>query len=92
MSYTLDSQIACAPFPKSGIEEAKSATGISFIANVVKLVGLKVVVGNDRIPAGKVVYVSGRDYTTPWAKAVYQLNGTDVIMVPIGSVLVVAEG
>lgn len=89
MRFTLDNVVACKPFPKAGIEEAKTATGISFIANTVKLTPLRVVVGNEKIPAGSIVFVSGRDYTMPWAKAVYDLGEESIILVPVSSVIVV---
>jgi len=88
VKITLNNQVACTPFPKAGIEEAKTATGVSFIANTVKLTPLKVVYGNSDVPAGSVAYVSGKDYTSQWAKSVYKLGEDTIILVPLSSIVV----
>lgn len=89
MRFTVNQTVGCTPFPKSGIQSAKTAAGISFLANTVVLVPLTVLVGNEQVKTGDTVYVSGKDYVQGWAKNPYEADGVTMIFVPVGSILFV---
>jgi hypothetical protein len=87
--YTINPNVLTEPFPAMGI----TAKGTNFlVANQNNnLVGLKVVVGTAKVPAGSTVYVREQCKTLDWAEAKQTVSykGQKVIFVPEVAIAIV---
>jgi hypothetical protein len=71
--------------------ETKVKNAFSTIASAVgsqrDLIRLNVIIGNDRILTGSVIYVSSDSYNSIWATTVYSTEEGTFILVPEASIL-----
>jgi hypothetical protein len=84
-----NNEIACEPFLEDYAQGTKGP--ITMVKNRHELVPLKVLVGNDKIEPGQVVYVRGSD-SSGYGKSVWHFQGEEdrkFILVPEGSIVAV---
>ena len=80
--------IATEPFAKTSIE-VNVKSGFSTINQKLTLTALKVLVGNERIQKGSLVYVPADAFKHQWAKMVYKLDDMEFILMPEDFVLLI---
>jgi hypothetical protein len=83
-----NNNIACAPFEKKSVE-TKVSNAFGTVAQKVTLTKLRVIYGNDKIPAGALIYVKGDTMKHVWANEEFEVDGQTVILVPQASVFLV---
>ncbi len=78
--------------PSTGAVGLKQETsrGMVLVKQATEVVSLEVVFDSDIAPAGSKVFLLESDLvTTGWAKKVLTMNGSNVILVPVDSVVAV---
>jgi hypothetical protein len=79
--FGFNRKIACSPFARKSIE-VKVQKGFGSVAQKLALTPLRVLFGNDDVPAGSVVYLRGDTMKQTWASEEFELDGQTVILVP----------
>jgi hypothetical protein len=80
-------KIAVTPFPDMSVKTSSQGTGsvkVARIDNKITVVPLTVLFPSEdsRFFTGDVVFVKGNNYTLPWAKDVYEVDGRSFILIP----------
>lgn len=85
---TVDGQLGVEQFKTLEIR-AEARSGFAKIEQKHNLTPLKVLIGNNKIPAGATVYVPGEACKAAWASKILKIGDIEFILMPEGFVLVV---
>lgn len=87
----MNDKIACTPFPTTSVEKMNSGKGFATAKQTVALTALIVVYGNDKVPAGSTVFVRGDLCLDAEAKRTYEMEGTQIIFIPMSEIKIVKK-
>lgn len=91
--------LACKPFAEKSVKPFQNKGFIS-VSQKTELTELTVIYGNSgvsgvpfAVSAGQKVWVKGESFSTPWAKAILRVPGTEeeVILVPYSEIVLLGD-
>lgn len=92
LTRTINDAVCATPFPFTGTQTEKRASGLQQISNYTGLVALTALAaGPDGIQKGDVIFVSGKDVKTYGNQKMKLPDGTECIFVPKSSVFLVEQ-
>lgn len=84
--------VICKPPTNSGGLKQENNRGMVFVKQATDIVSLDVVFDSDIAPVGSKIFLLESDLvTTGWAKKVLNMNGHNVILVPVDSVVAIEK-